>query len=75
MYFAVALLGLCVPGAPLFLLTLWGVGQRWVFHFNLVFGSFEVLFSTLAHLFVYLGSALAPGSVAGRALLCLDGTC
>lgn len=67
MYFAVALLGLSVPRAPLFPLTPGGVGQSWEFSFNLVFGSFEVLCNTLAHLFVCAGSALAPGSAARRA--------
>lgn len=67
MYFAVALLGLSVARAPLFPLTPWGVGQSWKFSFNFIFGSFEILFSTLAHLFVYMGSTLAPGSAARRA--------
>lgn len=67
MYFAAALLGLSVPRASLFPLTPWGVRQSWEFSFNLDFGSLDVLFSILAHLFVYLGSTLAPGSAARRA--------
>lgn len=74
MYFAVALLGLSVPRALLVPLTPWGVGQSWEFHFHLGFGSFEVFFSSLAHLFDCMGSTLAPGSAPGghHHLLCLD---
>lgn len=67
MYFAAALLGLSVLRASLFPLTPWGVGQSWEFSFNLVFWSLDVLFSILAHLFVYMGSTLAPGSAGRRA--------